>query len=524
VTGGWAGGRTGSVMLCLAVGLLPICPSARLSAQDTAQGRIVYEQWCAACHGSSGIGDGPAASYMLPRPRDFTAALYQIRTTASGQLPTDADLEHVLDQGLPGTAMPGWETQLSARERRDVIAYIKGFSAFFADTTQRPQVLEFTGAPGVNDEGLRVGRQFYDSIGCVKCHGLAGRGDGPSAPTLFDDTGPRFPIRAADLTQGWNFNGGSTAADVYRRLRTGIDGTPMPSFSDLIDQQFLTDEQLWRVAQYVRSLSPEDAPRPVEVIEVVEVVTLPTSPDDSAWSQVPSFYVPLVGQVIRKARWFAPAVSAVWVQAMHDGRSIALRVAWSDRSESPDSSWADWQARLAQAMASDDSADFGRGRYPDQLAVQFPRRMPEGGELPYFLMGSSSEPVYQWRWRSAPRGVEEGSARGLEAWEPQAAGAQNLTAAAVYDAGQWRVLFTRALATGDTVGDLAMPTGAAIPIAFFAWDGSSGEHGTRVSVSSWTYLALAEPVPAGVYITPVVAMLIIAGLGYVVVQRAQRGS
>jgi DMSO reductase family type II enzyme heme b subunit len=503
-----------------ALGVLAV--AALLAVQDTAQGRAVYDRWCSACHGSTGAGDGPAASYMLPRPRDFTAALYQIRTTASGQLPTDADLEHVVDVGLPGTAMPGWETQLSSRERRDVIAYIKTFSPFFADTTQRPQVLEFSSAPGVNDEGLRVGRQFYDSIGCVKCHGDAGRGNGPSAPTLFDDTGS--PIRAADLTQAWHFNGGSTSQDVYRRLRTGLDGTPMPSFSDLIDQQFLTDEQLWRVAQYVHSLSSEDEPRPAEVITAVRVATLPGSPDDSAWGGVASFYVPLVGQVIRKARWFAPAVTAVWVQAVHDGRSLALRVAWNDRSESPDTSWADWQARLAQAMASDDSADFGPGRYPDQLALQFPRRLSQGTELPYFLMGSSSEPVYQWRWHSAPRGVEEGSARGFETWEPQAAAAQNLTAAAVYDAGQWRVQFTRALVTADTVGDLAMPSGVAIPIAFFAWDGSSGEHGTRASVSSWTYLALAEPTPASVYITPVVAMLVIAGLGYVVVSRAQRGS
>src|SRR2546427_6984193 len=49
-----------------------------------------------------------------------------------------------------------------------------------------------------------------------------------------------------------------------RRLRTGLDGTPMPSFSDLIDQKFLTDEQLWRLAQYVRSLSPAETPRSEE--------------------------------------------------------------------------------------------------------------------------------------------------------------------------------------------------------------------------------------------------------------------
>ena len=55
-----------------------------LSAQDeNALGREVYDRWCAACHGVDGDGNGPGAGYMLPRPRDFTTGLYQIRSTGS---------------------------------------------------------------------------------------------------------------------------------------------------------------------------------------------------------------------------------------------------------------------------------------------------------------------------------------------------------------------------------------------------------------------------------------------------------
>src|SRR5258708_4332762 len=307
-----------------------------LLIQDTTAGKQEYQKWCAGCHGDNGAGDGAGAKHMIPPPRDFTGAIYQIRSTPSGQLPTDADLRRFIDEGLPGTAMPGWKSRLSDRQRRDVLAYIKTFSAFFADTTQRPQPIAFGSAPGGGSgaAALKVGRQFYDSIGCRKCHGDQGRGDGPSAPTLKDDAG--HPIFAANLHENWRFNGGGTVEDIYHRLRTGLDGTPMPSFSDLLEQKFLTDEQLWRVAQYVRSLSPQEPPVVRDVIHAPLLAkALPHSPDDSAWAAVDVSWFPLVGQIIRKERWFAPAVSAVWVKAWHTAASAPLRIASHDRPHSP---------------------------------------------------------------------------------------------------------------------------------------------------------------------------------------------
>src|SRR5436190_656877 len=310
-----------------------------VAIQDTAAGKMVYTKWCAGCHGDNGAGDGQGARHMIPPPRDFTGAIYQIRSTPSGQLPTDADLLRSIDEGLGGTAMPGWKSRLSERQRRDVLAYIKTFSTFFADTTQRPQPIAFSKEPGGDGgaDALKVGRQFYDSIGCRKCHGDQGRGDGPSAPTLKDDAG--HPMFAANLHENWRFNGGGTVEDIYRRLRTGLDGTPMPSFSDLLEQKFLTDEQLWRVAEYVRSLSPKEPPVVRDVIHAPLTKRVPHAPDDSAWTAVDTYWFPLVGQIIRKERWFAPAVSGVWVKAVHTADSIAIRVAWDDRSQSPDTAW-----------------------------------------------------------------------------------------------------------------------------------------------------------------------------------------
>ncbi|HYK83011.1 MAG TPA: c-type cytochrome [Gemmatimonadales bacterium] len=521
---GATGGRGGLAGAgALALGLLAAASLGRLSAQDTTAGKRVYVKWCAGCHGETGAGDGPAAAYMLPRPRNFTGALYKIRTTASGQLPTDADLARAIELGLPGSAMPAWQGRLSEAERRGVLAYVKTFSAFFADTSQHVAALKFSSEPGggASAAALRTGRQFYDSIGCRKCHGDQGRGDGPSAPTLKDDAG--FAIVAADLHQDWRFRGGPTAADIYRRLRTGLDGTPMPSFADLIDQKFLTDAELWRLAQYVHSLSPAGGSDVRDVIRAPQIAgKLPASPDDSAWARVDRYWFPLVGQVIRKPRWFAPAVTGVWVQAVHNGAELALRVSWDDRSQSPDTAWLPFERRVLATLASDDSTPATAELWPDQLAVQFPRRLSDGMERPYFLMGTATDPVYQWRWTSQPRRAVAGLARGVERFDTLPAA---LGATAVYDHGEWRVVFTRALATPDTANEVQLATEHAVPVAFFAWDGSSGEHGARMAVSTWYFLALERPTPPGVFVSPVVAMALALGLGLVVVRRArQRGT
>src|SRR2546427_7416679 len=177
---------------------------------------------------------------MLPRPRNFTSGLYKIRPTARGQVPPDADLERAIDEGLPGSAMPGWKGRLSQSERRDVRAYIKTFSSFFADTSQHVVALKFSSSPGggTSVAALKVGRQFYDSIGCRKCHGDQGRGDGPSAPTLKDDAD--FPIFAADLHQSWRFRGGGSVEDIDRRRRTGVGGPPMPAVAHPVGQKVPT--------------------------------------------------------------------------------------------------------------------------------------------------------------------------------------------------------------------------------------------------------------------------------------------
>ncbi|MBO0742936.1 MAG: c-type cytochrome, partial [Hyphomicrobiaceae bacterium] len=93
-----------AALICAAFPRTAYC-APRTLVQDTSAGKQVYVKWCAGCHGDNGAGDGPAARRMIPAPRDFTGNVtYQIRSTPTGQLPTDGDLLRSIDEGLPGSA------------------------------------------------------------------------------------------------------------------------------------------------------------------------------------------------------------------------------------------------------------------------------------------------------------------------------------------------------------------------------------------------------------------------------------
>jgi cytochrome c oxidase cbb3-type subunit 2 len=209
------------------------------------RGRAVYERRCAGCHGARGDGAGPAATFLFPRPRDFTAGVFKFRTTPSGSLPTDGDLYRTVTRGLRWTAMPTGH-ELADKDRLAVVAYVKTFSRRWRDETPEPG-LPISVPPPASSALLAEGRQLYEDSKCWECHGRDGRGDGPSADQLRDDFD--LPIRPTDLTRG-QLKGGSSVADVYRALTLGLDGTPMPSFADALDER-----ARWSLAYYVLSLS-----------------------------------------------------------------------------------------------------------------------------------------------------------------------------------------------------------------------------------------------------------------------------
>jgi cytochrome c oxidase cbb3-type subunit I/II len=215
------------------------------SPDQIGRGKTVYERRCVGCHGDRGDGNGAAATFLDPRPRNFTLGVFKFRTTPSGSLPTDGDLYRTLTRGVRGTAMPTWH-ELPEKDRMAVIAYIKTFSPRWKEEKPEPAIV-IGEPPAPTPDLFARGKVLYAQAKCAQCHGDGGKGDGPSANELQDDL--KFRIRPADFTRG-QFKGGGDVRDVYRAMTTGLDGTPMPSFADS-----MTDDERWAISYYVLSLS-----------------------------------------------------------------------------------------------------------------------------------------------------------------------------------------------------------------------------------------------------------------------------
>ncbi len=83
---------------------------------SVAEGKTLFQQFCTACHGKEGKGNGPVAAALNPKPRNLTKKDFQAART-------DAQLEDVLTNGK--NTMPGFGTQLSPDQIKALVAYIR---------------------------------------------------------------------------------------------------------------------------------------------------------------------------------------------------------------------------------------------------------------------------------------------------------------------------------------------------------------------------------------------------------------
>jgi len=249
------------------------------------RGAAVYTGHCIGCHGPEGEADGPAARWLDPIPRNFQKANFKFRSTPSGELPTEDDLLHVVTCGLKGSSMPGFPL-MPERQRRDVVAWVLHLATFglvrgeveslmedgmtweeiqaeewdelveevMFDAFEEVWPVAVPLAPEMDSDSVERGRELYQAQ-CVACHGASGRGDGPSSFTLRD--WKDSVVRPRDFTTGV-FRAGSEPRDVFVRMKTGLNGTPMPEI-------YGSDDDLWAIVHYILSLQDETsrvAPHP----------------------------------------------------------------------------------------------------------------------------------------------------------------------------------------------------------------------------------------------------------------------
>jgi len=245
----------------------------------------LYKFRCAVCHGEDGAGDGPAADYLYPRPRDFTLGMFKYKSSPGDLPPKDEDLVEAIATGVPGTSMPGWSAVLSDEQIDGLITLIKTFdiAAVWApldadweefDDDGRYTKADFRvitedepgdGQVGYSAESVARGADIYEE-NCRKCHGIDGRGDITSGKFLEDDWGYRTWAR--DLTKHWTWRTVGVTGDrgeagrntviqsIYRRLSIGIPGTPMPAHraTEKGEEDAIGLKDRWHVANFVYSL------------------------------------------------------------------------------------------------------------------------------------------------------------------------------------------------------------------------------------------------------------------------------
>ncbi|HEX8941597.1 MAG TPA: cytochrome c/FTR1 family iron permease [Gemmatimonadaceae bacterium] len=178
---------------------------------DVAAGERLYQANCVSCHGPRGLGDGPAAATLNPKPPSIGTA----STMASV---TPATMFRKVSVGVLGTAMPSFSSKLTAEQRWNIVMYL--------------------GSLRSSPHEVAEGEGLYTQA-CAECHGVSATGDGPMARSLT-----KLPPELGSFA--WQAERSDSQLAVA--VSAGMPGTPMPPSSTM------TPAQVRSVVAYLRTL------------------------------------------------------------------------------------------------------------------------------------------------------------------------------------------------------------------------------------------------------------------------------
>lgn len=506
--------------LTLATSLSPGSGTADGSAgavQAPSRAEMLFDAQCALCHGGRGEADGPASFLLFPPARDFARGHFKLAGTANG-VPSDDDLVATLRRGIPGSAMPSW-SWMPDEDLRALAQLVRelavegmaedlyasgagGMEACRARATARMTPGEHLAfddlAAGEGD--LALGRRLF-AAHCASCHGEDGKGRHDVLRRDADET----RNWARDFTSGI-LKGGASREELARRILVGLHGTAMP-WTDF------APEELSALVGYVRSLIPEDAEdRLVQRREQVRAVRVPDGALEEAaeidWSAAED-----VELVLAPLWWRDGAILRANVSALHDGRSLSVRVRWKDPV--PDAP-RDLEWPLEAPL------------YADAVALQLAADL----EPPYFGMGEGADATNLWHWRAVhvpgfedlqvalrwlPHRVGDWLTEAVEPAAPlyliatgpllvagetvavvpagmrlakeQEPVPSSVSAHASWNDGEWDVVFTRALEPESSAEVPLAPAGR-VSLNLALWNGAIRDLRGQKSVSIWHVLEL----------------------------------
>jgi mono/diheme cytochrome c family protein len=114
----------------------PVDPQSLMTSSGELldRGETLYKQNCEPCHGERGLGDGPAASTINPRPRNLADASGWVNAY---DLP---GIYTTLSEGISGTSMNAFD-YISRKDRMALVHFVQSLGEF-SHETQDAQALE----------------------------------------------------------------------------------------------------------------------------------------------------------------------------------------------------------------------------------------------------------------------------------------------------------------------------------------------------------------------------------------------
>ncbi len=211
---------------------------------------VLFATHCMSCHGENFDGRGRLNQKNMlldPMPRNFRhqfVLAYQDR------------LANSIKTGIQGTAMPAWEELLTDQEVDALVAYITRNVTEGKQLDTKPFKRPELPLPKVGDTDYltdrpltagdaEAGERTFARI-CTGCHGKLANGKGPDAYFL------EYPLPRNLLNKEFMNQAAVTDERLYRSIRLGVPGTPMPSHD-----RVLSDQQTLDTMAYLRQLSKD---------------------------------------------------------------------------------------------------------------------------------------------------------------------------------------------------------------------------------------------------------------------------